>query len=234
MGVFVLLVLVFACGCFSSNPVDIEAFMRPDEVDVSADRYVLQPPDEIEIHCSNAKELHLQRQQIRPDGKIFFESLGQIEAAGRTPSELADILREKVSMLYTLAGDWPVDVRIVGYESKVYYVLGQVAYPGPKTYTGRETVLGALAAARPTVLGWADRIQVVRPSSNPATEPKIFEVNYDRMIAHGDLSKNVLLQEGDIVFVPPTVLAAMAMKVEEVVRPIARAFSTVNVVEGPR
>jgi hypothetical protein len=45
------------------------------------------------------------------------------------------------------------------------------------------------------------------------------------MIAHGDTTKDVLLQDGDIIYVPPTVLAAVAMKIEEVIRPIARAFS---------
>jgi hypothetical protein len=51
------------------------------------------------------------------------------------------------------------------------------------------------------------------------------------MAAHGDASKNILLQEGDIIYVPPTVLAAIAMKVEEVIRPIARAFAGVNIVQ---
>ena len=54
---------------------------------------------------------------------------------------------------------------------------------------------------------------------------RIFELNYNKMVVHGDASKDVLLQEGDIIYVPPTVLAAIAMKVEEFIRPIARAFS---------
>jgi hypothetical protein len=42
----------------------------------------------------------------------------------------------------------------------------------------------------------------------------------------------VLLQEGDVIYVPPTVLAAIAMKIEEVIRPIARAFSGANIVQS--
>ncbi len=57
-------------------------------------------------------------------------------------------------------------------------------------------------------------------------------MNFDRMAAHGDASKDILLQEGDIIYVPPTVLAAIAMKIEEAIRPIARAFSGVNIVES--
>ncbi len=220
-------------GCFSSNPSDIKAFVKPAQVTVTAKDYILHPPDEIEIHCSKVPEIHLQSQQIRPDGKVSFEALGEIEAAGKTPRELAELLREKTLLLYALTGENPVDVRIVVYKSKVYYVLGQVHFQGPKVSTGRDTVLTALAQAQPTVLAWIERIQVIRPSADKNVKPKIFEVNYDRMIAHGDTSKNVLLQEGDIIYVPPTVLAAVAMKMEEFVRPIGRAFSTVNIVQGP-
>ena len=224
--------LLGAGGCFSSNPSDIKAFVKPAQVIVTARDYILHPPDEVEIHCSKVPEIHLQRQQIRPDGKVSFEALGEIEAAGKTPRELAKLLREKTLLLYALTGENPVDVRIVVYKSKVYYVLGQVLFQGPKVSTGRDTVLTALAAARPTVLAWIERIQVIRPSADKNVRPRIFEVNYDRMAAHGDTSKNVLLQEGDIIYVPPTVLAAVAMKIEEFVRPIGRAFSTVNIVQG--
>ena len=230
----VLLVTLFCLGgCFSSNPQDIEAFIVPTKSNVSAESYILQPPDEIEIRCSKVPEIHLQSQKIRPDGKVTFEGLGEIRAAGKTPKELADLLHEKILLLYALAGEHPIDVQIVTYKSKYYYVLGQVFFSGPKICTGRDTVLKALAAARPTTLAWTERIQVVRPSSNPNAVPKIFELNYERMIAHGDTSKNVLLEEGDIVFVPPTVLAAIGLKVEELVSPIGRAFSTVNIIQGP-
>jgi len=179
-------------------------------------------------------EIHLQRQLIRPDGKVSFESLGEIEAAGKTPEQLAGILGEKVTALYTLAGDKPIDVRIMVYRSKVYYVLGQVYLPGPKAYTGRDTVLRAIAEARPNPMAWVKRIQVVRPSSDKNVKPKIFEVNLYRMAKHGDTSKNVLLQEGDIVYVPATVLAAIALKIEEFIRPIGRAFSGVYIMQaGP-
>jgi polysaccharide export outer membrane protein len=230
--VIVLMFLVGLTGCFSSNPADIEVFQKPDQVTVTAEKYILQPPDEIEIHCSKVPEIHLQRQQIRPDGKVSFESLGEIEVAGKTPEQIADVLRSKVLLLYALAGDKPIDVRIVAYSSKVFYVLGQVYVPGPKICTGRDSLIHALAEAQPNPMAWVERIQVIRPSADESVKAKIFEVNLDRMIAHGEMSKNVLLQEGDIVYVPPTVLAAVALKVEEFVRPIGRAFSTVNIVTG--
>jgi protein involved in polysaccharide export with SLBB domain len=229
-GGILVLTAVGLAGCFSSNPKDIEAFLKPFQVDVTAASYVLQPPDEVEIHCSKVPEIHLQRQRIRPDGKISFETLGEIEVAGKTVEQVAAALRAKVLELYKLTGEQPVDVRIAIYRSKVYYVLGQVYVPGPKEYTGRDTVLTAIADAHLNPMAWQERIQIIRPSADKNARPRIFEVNFDKMSAHGDTAKNVLLQEGDIIFVPPTVLAALAMKVEEVIRPIARAFSAVYII----
>jgi polysaccharide export outer membrane protein len=220
-------------GCFSSRPDDINAFITAGQAETTSEKYILQPPDEVEIHCSKVPEIHLQSQQIRPDGKVSFEVIGQFHAAGKTPEELAQLIREKILTLYALTSDKPVDVRIVAYKSKVYYVLGQVYFNGPQDYTGRDTLLTALAKARTTTLAWIERIQVIRPSANPNDRPKIFEVNYDKMIAHGDTSKNVLLQEGDIIYVPPTIVAAIALKMEEFLSPIGRAFSTINIVQGP-
>lgn len=220
-----LLILLSSAGCFSSRPEDIEAFLKPYQAQVTTDKYVLQPPDEIEVHCAKVPEIHMQRQRIRPDGKVSFEAVGEIDAAGKTPTEVADVLKQKAANLYTLPGDSPIDVRVAVFRSKVYYVLGEVYRPGPRDYTGRNTVLSALAEAQPNPMAWEERVQVIRPSADENVRPKIFEVNFDRMIAHGDTTKDVLLMEGDIIYVPPTVLAAAAMKIEEVIRPIARAFS---------
>jgi len=228
-----LLITIGLTGCFSSRSVDIEAFLRPRDVDVTAESYVFQPPDGIEIYCSKVPEIHLQNQRIRPDGKVGFEGLGEIDVAGKTPQEVADVLEKKVAELYALPGDSPIDVRITVYRSKVYYVLGEVYLPGPKDYTGRDTLLTALAEARPNPMAWEERVQVIRPSEDKSIKPRIFEVNFERMIARGDTAKNILLQEGDIIYVPPTILAAVAMKLEEFLRPLARAFSAVTITQAP-
>ena len=231
--VFLLLTTVFfITGCFSSNPRDIQAFLKPYQTDVTAEKYVLQPPDEVEVHCAKVPELNMQRQRIRPDGKLSFEILGEFQAAGKTPEEVAAAIQQKASTLYALVGDQPIEVRVTAFRSKVFYVIGQVEQSGPKLYTGRDSVMSAISDASPNPMAWLGRIQVVRPSGDEKVKAKIFEVDFDRMAAHGELGKNVLLQEGDVIYVPPTVLAAIAMKIEEVIRPIARAFTGVNIVQS--
>lgn len=230
----VLLMVLFSVllvGCFSSNPKDIEYFSKPDEVVVSFQKYILLPADELEIHCINVPELNLQKQQIRPDGKVSFEGIGPVEAAGKTPEELAALLHEKALLLYSLSGENPIDVRIEVYRSSYYYVFGQVFFEGAKLCTGRDTVLSALATARLNNLAWKDHIQVIRPSADPNVKPRIFEVKYDKLVAHGDTSKNVLLHEGDIIFVPPTVLGGAGLVLGEFLNPIGRAFTAVSIAQ---
>ncbi|MCG8688908.1 MAG: hypothetical protein MI892_28825, partial [Desulfobacterales bacterium] len=52
------------------------------------------------------------------------------------------------------------------------------------------------------------------------------------MRIRGDLAKDVLLLEGDILYVPPTPLAKVAMVLEEFLRPVARAFQTQYYLSG--
>jgi protein involved in polysaccharide export with SLBB domain len=233
--IMILLSIIFLSlsGCFSSNPEDIEAFIKPDAADTTCDKYILQPPDVVKVYCTKVAEINNQQQQIRPDGKISYESIGEVQAAGKTPAELTVILREKILELYKaqLIDEKSIDLRVEAFQSKRYYVLGEVYSPGPKLYTGRDTVLFALAQARLSPTAWPDRVQVIRPSSEEGVKPYIFEVNFNRMSAHGDTTKNVMLQEGDIIYVPPTVLAWIAMRIEEVLRPIARALSLIYVVD---
>jgi polysaccharide export outer membrane protein len=230
--VILLLTTISLTGCFSSNPEDIRVFTKPYEADITAENYILEPPDEVLIFCTRAPEIHEQMQQIRPDGKISFEKIGEVEAAGKTPKQLAEDIRLKVVDYYQITSDNPVDVRVKSFQSKVYYVLGQVYSPGPRIYTGRDTVLTAIALAHPNPMAWIERIQVIRPTMDQNNNPKIFEINYDRLMAHGDRTSDVLLQEGDIIYVPPTILGWISLKIEEVIRPIARAFTGAYIIES--
>lgn len=230
--ILVNLAVLFLSGCFSSDPNNIAAFKRPYEVDVSAETYKLMPPDEITIHCSRVPEIDGQTQRIRPDGIVSFEALGELQVAGKDPNEVAEALDDLVSGLYTLPGDKPIDVRISSFQHKKYYVIGQVMRYGPKLYTGRDSVFSALADARLNPMAWPTRIQVIRPSELEEVPPQIFEVSWRAMAVHGDLTKNILLEEGDYIYVPPTPFAWVALQIEQIMRPISRAFTGMYYLEA--
>lgn len=237
LNVLLALISVGLSGCFSSNPEDIKAFLRPDQAEVTMDTYVLHPPDVITIISSKIPEFSRGSsgssigltQQIRPDGRISVESVGEIMVAGKTPRQVAQIISDKMSELYKLSSDYPVDVRVTN-QSKWYYVLGQVNNPGAQIFTGRETTLSAIAKAVPNVRAWEEVTQVIRPSLALDEKPKIFALNFKRMIEHGDMSKNVLLQEGDIIYVPPTILGSIGLTIEEIVGPMFQAANATELI----
>jgi len=216
-------------GCFSSNTEDLQAFTTPDLADVTMDQYVIQPPDQITVIASDIPELEGagttlgQTQTIRPDGKISYEKLGEIHVAGKTPRQVAEIISQKLAPLYKLDSQYPVDVRVSNPDaensSKMYFMIGMVYNPGAIPFSGRETTLSAVSRAVPNDLAWKDNVQVIRPSPDPSQPSKIFTMNFKAMAEKGIMEGNVLLQDGDIIYVPPTILASIGLKVGELVRP---------------
>ncbi len=237
--VVLVIIPIVLSGCFSANPEDVKAFLRPDEADVTADTYILQPPDVITVLSSKVPELQRSgstssvglTQEIRPDGKISLESVGEVMVAGKTPRQVAEIISKKLSELYKFSSDYPVDVRVTN-RSKYYYIVGQVRRAGAQIYTGRETTLSAISKAVPNVRAWEEAIQVIRPSLALDEKPKIFELNFKRMIEHGDMSGLVLLQEGDVIYVPPTILGSIGLVIEEIVGPLFQSAAAANTL-GP-
>ena len=220
-------------GCHAKAE-NIQAWAKPYETNVTADRYIVQPPDEVELRCAQVPEVNMQRQRVRPDGKISFEILGDFDVAGKTPEEIAADVGKRLKERYNnLDQEHPVDVRLAVFASHVYYVLGQVARPGPRNFSGRDRALTAIAEAQPNSLAWQRMIQVVRPAPEEDAEPLVFSVDFKKMAATGDTRKDVLLQDGDIIYVPPTVLAALGLVIEEFISPIARAFYGAYLVQNP-
>ena len=226
--------LLFLSGCFSSRPEDIQAFQHPTDTQVTMDEYILQPPDEVRVISTKIPLLTGSEsdpgisQVIKPDGTISFEDLGQIPVAGKTPRQVAEIIAQKLSTLYKLTGDYPVDVQVVNL-SKFYYVVGEVARPGAIPFTGRITTLEAISRAVPTRFAWKDKIQVIRPAKDPSERSMVFGLDFKKMAEHGKMDQNVLLREGDVIYVPPTILASIGYTIGEIVSPILSGGSAYQI-----
>ena len=233
-----LILITTLSGCFSAKKKDIEVFLKPGEADVTMDDYILQPPDQVRVLASKIPELQGssygepgQNQVIRPDGRISFENIGEIEVAGKTPRQVAEIMGQKLAELYKLSGDHPVDVRVTN-QSKYYYVAGMVQRPGAQIFTGRETTLSALTKAIPTNLAWKEKIQVIRPAVEQGQPSKIFALNWKKMFEQGQMHQNVMLQEGDVIYVPPTIFASIGLTLSEILSPIFSGAGAVSVFTG--
>lgn len=213
-----------ATGCATSHE-QLVAFLRSHEAEVGGGTYIVRPPDAISIHAPGIPEVDGASQNVRSDGRIVLRLLGEVDVAGLSPEGIAKKLEAQLSRYYV---EPEVIVDVSGYNSQFYYVFGEVGGAGPKPYTGRDTLLRALAEARPTFLAWRSKIRVTRPNPEEG-ERKTIVVDLERMVRTGDTTENILLQEGDIIEVPPTPLAWVGLRIRELlypVSPVLSAYST--------
>src|SRR5512146_1373305 len=97
---------------------------------------------------------------VRPDGKISMPLLGDVEASGKTPGQLADDLTVK---LKKYVDDPRVTVVVTAINSKRVYILGEVNHPGTMNMSPDMTVLQAISAAGgPTAYANTTKITVLR------------------------------------------------------------------------
>ncbi len=203
-------------GCAVHN-ADMLHFLSSGEHEVSASEYRLGIPDRIAITAPKIEEIDGAGGQIQPDGKITLQLLGQVKIVGMTAREVGAKLALLASKYYV---DPKVDVRVAGYASKKYYVYGYGGSPGPKAYTGRDTLLDAVLETGVGPSSWMSRIKVIRPAHG-GTDVRTLSVNVDAMIKKGDWSKNILLEPNDIVYIPPTPVAWFAERVAQILSPIS-------------
>jgi polysaccharide export outer membrane protein len=218
-----VLAVAGASGCATTHGQLVD-FLRAHEAEVSTGAYVVRPPDVIAIHAPRAPELDGTSQLVRSDGKVVLRLLGEVEVAGLTTEEISEKLKAQLSRFYV---DPEIAVEVARYNSQFYYVFGEVTAPGPQRFTGRDTVLMALSRAKPTYLAWRSQIRVTRPAPNEK-DSKVIIVDLDHMLRSGNTSMNILLQEGDIIEVPPTPLAWVGHRVRELLYPIEPVVRTYN------
>lgn len=220
-GLALLLAIPLASGCASSTHGQMAAFLRSYDAPTSTGHYTVRPPDSITIHAPGAGEIDGIRQRVRPDGKVSLRLLGEVQVAGLTTQEIAEKLEAQLSRYYV---EPEVVVEVAEHLSQSYFVFGEVSHPGPKRFTGRDSLLKALAEAVPTFLAWRSQIRVVRPGPT-GDESSVIVVDLNRMIRTGQADQDILLQPGDIIEVPPTPLAWVGHRVRELLYPVEPAIS---------
>jgi len=237
-----LLGCLMVTGCYQAS--ELEAFLQTPRRPVSGLEYRIYPPDTISISSIKVAEINRISQQVRPDGKINLPLLGEIYVAGRTANEVEKALVKAARKYYEEAD---ATVVITRYNSHKFYVFGQVGRGGPMLWTGRNTLLDALAQAQPTFLAWRERIILVRGSppqvggddewKSSATyartgihpekkgQPrKTMLFNMMAMTEEGDFTNNLLLQPNDVIYVQPTPLARIGLTLQKILFPFQPAL----------
>jgi len=150
---------------------------------------------------------------VRPDGMITIQLIGDVQAARRTPNEIAGEIEERIGRYKRGAR---ATVAVAKAESSAVTVLGEVRVPGRFALVKLTRVTEALGyVGGPTNFASVSGILVLRPS---ATGTVVQPVDFSA-IRDGDMTTNFALQGGDIVYVPPTLLAKIGYVVLQILFP---------------
>jgi polysaccharide export outer membrane protein len=159
--------------------------------------YRIGPGDVLNIEVW--KDAALSRQVVvLPDGKISFPLIGELTAGDRTVAELKKEIEGNISRFVP---DSPLTVEVRQINSLHIYVLGRVNAPGRFVLTSNVTVLQALAiAGGPNAFANRNKIRIFREKRGKTTMSPPFD--YDEVTAGRNIETNVLLERGDVIFVP--------------------------------
>ena len=139
---------------------------------------------------------------VRPDGMITVPLIGDVQAGGRTPEQVAAEIKE---MLQAYVRDPQVAVILTSLRSHEYLsrvrVTGAVRTPVSIPYRQGMTVLDAvLAAGGLNDYAAPDSTELYRTGPEGAT--KAYNVRLDKVLETGDLSTNYPVQPGAVITVP--------------------------------
>lgn len=176
---------------------------RPDESVPKYDYYIgrgdvlniiVYDHPELTIPAGSERSAAESGNVVHSDGTIFYPYVGQVKVAGRT---VHDVRNEIQRRLADFIAEPQVDVKVAAYNSQKAYVTGQVNTPGQFPITNVPLrVLDAISQAGglTDMANWRD---VILSRDNADTSLSVYE-----MLVYGDLSQNLLLEDGDVLHVP--------------------------------
>jgi protein involved in polysaccharide export with SLBB domain len=180
---------IFGASIFSYTP---STFAPVDNIPVTPD-YLIGPGDELRLQIWGQVN---QRGDFVVDrtGSISLPEIGTIHVAGLQFSQITDFLRSQIARVYR---NFDLNVNLGQLRSIQVFVVGQAKKPGSFTIGSLSTLLNALfASGGPLPQGSLRDIQVER-GSQTITHFDLYD-----LLLHGDKSKDVRLEPGDVIFIP--------------------------------
>ncbi|HZU85077.1 MAG TPA: polysaccharide biosynthesis/export family protein [Polyangiaceae bacterium] len=184
-----LAVSLAVCGCAPAPNYNWRA--------ESALGYRIGPGDMLKVVVWKHDELSA-LVAVRPDGAISLPLVGDVHATGRSATEIAADVQQRLHRFYQ--DDPPVTVQVQEVKSYKIYVVGEVNKPGEFAPSQEVTVLMSLSLAGGfTRFADPNRIVIVR---RDARGERRIPFDYSAVVDHGDLQQNIALELGDTVIVP--------------------------------
>ena len=173
---------------------DSRDFTSPSTTAVPPD-YRINPGDELLIGLTGSVQASNLRLTVSPEGQIFVPRVGAIDVAGSRYGDVQALIARQVSRQYR---NFRVAVSVGRLHGITVYVTGFAAQPGSYTVSSLSTLVNAVLAAGGPSEGGSFRSIQVRRGGQLISDFDLYD-----LLLKGDKSADVLLQNGDVIYIAP-------------------------------
>ncbi len=189
-------VVLAVTGC-SSNP---NVNLSPEQQAATPDyEYLIGPGDTMEVFVWGNPDLST-NVVVKPDGKITTRLVENIEASGKTASQLARDIEKAYGQYVKSAVVSVIVNNFVGVPFQQVRVVGEAQQPLKVPYRKHMTALDAMIEVGGlTDFASGNRTVLIR---NFEGKREVLELRLDDLLKDGDISANVPMYPGDIIIIP--------------------------------
>lgn len=162
-------------------------------------QYIIGPADGLEVFVWGNPEVS-RTVQVRPDGKVSTPLVEEMQAAGKTPKQLARDIEAKLATFIRNPQVTVIVTKFVGAYSQQVRVVGQAAKPQAISYRERMTLLDVMIA----VGGLSDfaagnKAKIIRRVNGKEIE---IPARLSDLVDKGQIDANISMMPGDVVIIP--------------------------------
>jgi polysaccharide export outer membrane protein len=181
------------------NPIENKE-IKDIPTDIARD-YLVGSQDVLKISVYEHPDLET-TVRVSEDGRITFPLIGDVEVKNLSVQQIEKKIASKLSD--GIIPDPQVTVFIDQYRGTRVTVMGEVTKPGQYEITGPTSVVEAISMALGMTENAGHTIMLFKKDPEAGSNPgyKRIAIDVDRLLKEGDLSQNVQLQNGDIIYVP--------------------------------
>ncbi len=193
---FLYIVLIMqACSTSKSS----EHVVTNADNDKLTAEYIIGAGDVLKIFVWGNAELSGEI-PVRPDGRITTPLVEDMVASGKTPTQLARDMEQKLKRYMKKPVVTVTVTQFVGRFTEQIRVVGEVTKPMTLPYRESITVLDVIIEVGGlTDFAAGNRATIARTVNGKS---KKIQVKLDDLLEQGDLSENLHMQPGDVLFVP--------------------------------
>jgi polysaccharide export outer membrane protein len=161
--------------------------------------YLIGPGDSVQIFVWHNADLTASV-TVRPDGKVSIPLVEDIPCAGRTPTQLAREIEERLKKYVQDPTVTVIMGGFTGLPQQQVRIIGEATTPKTLHYRENMSILDAMIESGGlSMFASGNRTKLVRTVNGRQTTTI---VRLTDLLEDGDLSVNIPLQPGDIIIIP--------------------------------